>query len=97
MDEARLRDDAEAHGRATVEGDLKVAGSYLDKGAYAAAGQVMEKMPKPLEGSEVGSVELEGDEALVQIRYSGGGDEVVVESRWAERDGTPKIVGLSVL
>ncbi len=97
MDEARLRDDAEAHGRATVEGDLKTAGSYLDKEAYGPAGEVMEKMPKPLEASEVGSVEPEGDEALVQIRYSGGGGEVVVESRWADRGGTPKIVGLRVL
>ncbi|HYP24581.1 MAG TPA: hypothetical protein VEV43_13505 [Actinomycetota bacterium] len=97
MDEARLREDAEAHGSATVAGDLKTAGSYLDKEAYGPAGQVMEKMPKPLEGSEVGSVEVEGDAALVQIRYSGGGDEVVIESRWAERDGTPKIVGLRVL
>ncbi len=97
MDEARLREDAEAHGSATVSGDLKTAGSYLDKEAYAAAGQVMEKMPKPLEASEVGSVEIQGDEALVQIRYSGGGDEVVIESRWADRDGSPKIVGLSVL
>ena len=97
MDEARLREEAEAHGRATVEGDLKTAGSVLDKEAYGPAGQVMEKMPKPLESSEVGSVEMEGDEALVQIRYSGGGDEIVVESRWAEREGSPKIVGLRVL
>jgi hypothetical protein len=97
MDEARLREDAEAHGQATVEGDLKTAGGYLDKEAYAAAGEVMEKMPKPLEACEVGSVEQSGDEALVQIRYSGGGDEVIVESRWADRGGSPKIVGLRVL
>lgn len=94
MDEARLRDDADAHGQATVQGDLKTAGSYLDKEAYGPAGQVMEQMPKPLESCEVGSVEVQGEEALVQIRYSGGGDEVVIESRWAERDGAPKIVGL---
>lgn len=97
MDEAKVRDEAEMHGRATVEGDLKTAGSSLDKEAYGPAGEVMEKLPKPLEDSEVGSVEIAGDEAVVQIRYSGGGDEVVVESRWAERDGRPKIVGLRVL
>lgn len=97
MDEAKLREDADAHGQATVQGDLKTAGAYLDKEAYGAAGQVMEKMPKPLESSEVGSVEVQGDEALVQIRYAGGGDEVVIESRWALREGSPKIVGLRVL
>lgn len=97
MDEAKLREDADAHGQATVQGDLKTAGGYLDKEAYGAAGQVMESMPKPLEACEVGSVELQGEEALVQIRYSGAGDEVVVESRWADRGGTPKIVGLRVL
>ena len=97
MDEARLREDADTHGQATVAGDLKTAGSYLAKEAYGPAGEVMEKMPKPLEGAEVGSVETAGDEALVQIRYSGGGDEIVIESRWADRDGSPKIVGLRVL
>ncbi|MFN2587134.1 MAG: hypothetical protein ABR613_03295 [Actinomycetota bacterium] len=97
MDEARLREDADAHAQATVAGDLKTAGGYLDKEAFGAAGEVMQQMPKPLEAAEVGSVEAQGDEALVQIRYSGGGDEIVVESRWSERDGTPKIVGLRVL
>ncbi|MDQ3958022.1 MAG: hypothetical protein M3273_06825 [Actinomycetota bacterium] len=97
MDEATVREDAEAHGRATVEGDLKTAGSYLSKEAYAAAGEVMQKMPQPLEASEVTSVEIDGGEAVVQIRYSGGGDEVLVESRWADRDDAPKIVGLRVL
>ena len=97
MDEAKLREDADAHGQATVQGDLKTAGGYLDKEAYGAAGQVMEKMPQPLESCEVGSVEVQGEEALVQIRYAGGGDEVVIESRWADRGGTPKIVGLRVL
>jgi hypothetical protein len=97
MDEARLREDADAHGQATVQGDLKTAGSYLDKEAYAAAGQVMESMPKPLEACEVGSVEVDAEQAVVQIRYSGGGEEVVVESRWADRGGSPKIVGLRVL
>lgn len=97
MDESVIRSRAEAHGQATVAGDLKAASADLDRSAYAAAGEVMKKMPEGLSGSEVTSVTTEGDQVLVTIRYSGGGGSADVESTWAERDGEPKVVGLRVL
>ena len=97
MDESAVRQQAEAHGQATVAGDLKTAGGDLDKGAYAAAGEVMKQLPSDLTGSEVTEVRAEGDEWVVSIRYSGSSDPVTVESRWADRDGTPKIVDLKVV
>lgn len=97
MEEATVRQQAEAHGRATVAGDLKSAGGDLDKGAYAAAGEVMKKMPAELSRSEVTEVREEGDEWVVSILYSGASDSATVQSRWAERDGTPKIVDLKVV
>ena len=97
MDESTVRDRAEAHGKATVAGDLRVAGSDLTKEAMVQAGDVMKAMPDPLESSEVTSVQADGDEFVAQIRYAGAGAETVVESRWADRDGTPKIVSLKVL
>jgi hypothetical protein len=96
MDEETVRQHAEAHGRATVEGDLRAAGSDLTKDAVPAAGDVMKKMPSSLSSSAIESVTTEGDEYVVLIRYSGDGD-AVVESRWAERDGRPKIVDLKVV
>lgn len=97
MEEETVRQHAEAHGRATVEGDLRTAGSDLTHDALPAAGEVMKKMPKSLSGSAIDSVRAEGDEYVVLIRYSGEDSDAVVESRWAERDGRPKIVDLKVV
>jgi hypothetical protein len=97
MDESTIRDRAEAHGKATVAGDLRTAGSDLTKAAMAQAGDVMKAMPDPLEASEVTSVTADGDAFVAQIRYSGGGSETLVESRWSDEGGTPKIAALKVL
>lgn len=97
MDETTVRERAEAHGKATVAGDLRTAGSDLTKDAMGAAGAVMKEMPDPLESCEVTSVESAGGEVVARIRYVGGGRTTTVESRWAERDGTPRIVDLKVV
>jgi hypothetical protein len=97
MDHDTVRQHAEAHGRATVEGDLRTAGSDLTKDAMPAAGDVMKKMPASLSSSAIESVTPEGDDYVVLIRYSGEDGDAVVESRWAERDGRPKIVDLKVV
>lgn len=97
MDENALRERAETHGRATVAGDMKTAGSDLDASAYGAAGEVMKKLPEDLSGCEVTTVRSEGDRTLVTIRYAGAGGTADVESTWQERDGVPKIVDLKVL
>ena len=97
VDESAVRQQAEAHGRATVAGDLKMAGADLDKGAYAAAGEVMKKLPADLTGSEVTDVRAEGDQWVVSINYTGASDSAVVESRWADSDGSPKIMDLRVV
>ena len=97
MDEATVRRHAEAHGQATVTGDLKKAGGDLDKSAYGAAGEVMKQLPGDLSGSEVTEVRDDGDEWVVSIQYSGAADAATVESRWADRDGVPKIVDLKVV
>jgi hypothetical protein len=97
MDESTVRQQAEIHAKATVSGDLRTAGSDLTKEAIAQAPDVMKAMPATLESCEVTSVETEGNEIVAQIRYSGGGEEAIVASRWAERDGAPKIVDLKVL
>lgn len=97
MDEAAVRSSAQQHADATVAGDLKVAGSTLDKSAYGAAGEVMKKMPQSLTGCEIVSTVADGDDYVVTIRYDGDGSSATVESRWAEREGQPKIVDLKAL
>lgn len=97
MDENTIRERAQAHGQATVAGDLKTAGRDLDKSAYEAAGEVMKKLPEDLTGCEVTSIQDTGDRASVTIRYTGSGKSTEVESTWAEREGEAKIVDLKVL
>ncbi len=97
MDEGTVREHAEAHGAALVAGDLRTAGSDLTPEMQALAPKVMAQFPKKVTAAEVVSVEVTGDESVVQARYSGDDAEVTVESRWAERDGRPKIVDMKVV
>ncbi len=97
MDEQSVREAAETHARATVERDYETAGSYLGDGMMATAGEVMKDMPRPLTASEVTSVEGGDGAYTCRIRYSGDEGATVVDSRWAEVDGDPKIVGLEVV
>lgn len=97
MDESLIRSKAEEHATATVAGDLKTAGASLDKSAYAAAADVMKKLPEAMSGSEITSFRDEGEQAAVTIRYTGASGSADVESTWADREGEPKIVGLKVL
>jgi hypothetical protein len=96
VDEATVRQHAQAHGDAVVAGDLRRAGSDLDGEALAQAGEVMKQLPRTLTAAEIESLELEGDVATVRTRYSGDEGSGVVESRWEERDGRPKIVHMRV-
>ncbi len=97
MDDAAVRKHAEAHGQAVAAGDLRTAAGDLTPEAQAAAGEVMRRLPRPVTGAEVISVEDRGDEGVAQIRYGGEPEAVTVESRWAERDGRPKIVDLRIV
>lgn len=97
MDDAAVRTAAEEHAHATVQKDFKVAGSTLTETARGQAGDVMKAMPGELSGYEITGVNAAGDETLVTIAYRGAEGEAMVESRWAEVDGRPMIVNLSVL
>jgi uracil DNA glycosylase superfamily protein len=97
MDETTVREAAETHARATVERDYETAGSYLSEDMKTAAGEVMRAMPRPLTGSEVLSVEESGGSYTARIRYTGDEGATTVDSRWAEVDGSPTIVGLEIV
>ncbi len=97
MDEQAVRTHAEQHGQAMVDGDIKRAGSDLTPEAQAQAPDVMSNFPRKVETAEVVSLDVQGEEAVVQARYSGEGKEVLVESRWGDRDGRPKILDMKVV
>jgi hypothetical protein len=97
VDEATVRQHAEAHGEAVVEGDLRRAGRDLDGDALVQAGEVMKQLPRTIRSADVESVETEGEACVVRTRYRGDEGEGVVESRWEEREGRPKIVEMRVV
>jgi hypothetical protein len=93
MDEAKVREHAEAHARAMAAGDLATASRDLTSEGRATAGPVMAQMPSPLEAAEVSTV----TDRVALIEYSGGGKKLSVESTWEDRDGRPMIVDLKVV
>jgi hypothetical protein len=97
MDESVVREHAEAHGQAIVDGDTNRAGSDLTRAGMEAVGPVMKAMPQPVTKAEVQSVESKGDSVEVLIRYTGTGDETLnVRSVWVDEGGRPKISDLSL-
>lgn len=96
MDEQTLRAAAEDHAKATVAGDFRTAGSYLNTDARGQAPAIMSAMPGPLTDCAVTSVEVTGDAAKVLISYTGETGTTTVESTWGEEDGKPVIVGLAL-
>ena len=97
MDEAIVREHAQAHGQAIVDGDNDRAGSDLTKAAMPTVGPVMKAMPNPVETAEVQSVVSEGDSYVVTIHYRGAQEaELTVRSVWVDEGGRPKIAELQL-
>jgi hypothetical protein len=97
MDEGTIREHAEAHGQAVVEREYGRAMDDLSDGVKATAAQVMGELPQPITSAEVVRVEVDGEGGMAQIRYSGAEGAATVESRWADVEGRPRIVDLSVV
>jgi hypothetical protein len=97
VDQESVRKHAESHAQAMAAGDLRAASGDLTDSGKAAAPAVMGRMPKPLDSAEVTGVEVDGDEVVALILYSGGEEQVTVKSRWAEEGGRPMIVDLEVI
>ncbi len=96
MDEAAVREQAQAHGQAMVDGDMNRAGSDLTKEAMASAGAVMKEMPRPVTAADIQSIEAQDDGYLVAIKYSGPETSIVVRSRWIDEGARPKIAELTL-
>ena len=96
MDESSVRQHAEAHGNAVVGGDLRTAGADLTPEAASQARDVMGRVPQPTTSADILGIEAEGEQMVVAILYKGEDKEATVLSTWAERDGRPMIINLSV-
>ena len=92
MDEAAVRQHAEAHASANASGDLKRAATDLSEEALANIGPVARQLPRPITEGTVTRVETAGEGRYVAtILYSGPDASVTVESVWVEQGGRPMI------
>jgi hypothetical protein len=92
-----VREHANRHAQAMVEGDLKRAAGDLAESGRSDAPSVMAAIPKSIDSATVAEVAAEGDEAVATIVYTGEGRDVSVESRWSEHGDRPMIVGLKLV
>jgi hypothetical protein len=92
MEEAKVREYAERHGKSVERGDMAAVASDMIEDLHPQLPVVEQILPNPCNKAEVLSVEPAEDHAIVHIRYTGDDKTVTVRSRWEERGGTPMIV-----
>jgi hypothetical protein len=88
MDEAQVRQRAQAHVDAVVRGDNRTAAADFGESARPQLGALGRAMPRPVKSARIDSVQTEADRAVVHITYVGDDETVTVRSEWA---GEPEL------
>src|ERR1041385_4371028 len=97
MDEAAVRSAAERFGTALVDGNVDAAIEHLSDELKRNLGEVIALLPLPASDVQVASVER-GASALVLVLHAiGETADTDLQTRWKDRDGTPRIVEISHL
>ena len=98
MDEPHVRERAESLCSALVAGDIDRVTEDFSEELRHNLGEVLALFMLPSEAATVEAVERgAGSGFTVLLRLVGAGEEVVVETRWKERDGRPTIIEASHL
>jgi hypothetical protein len=97
MDEQAVRDHARSFCDALVAGDIGLATEDFSKELRQNLGEVLSLLPLPAVEATVESVEHGGPGYTVILRLVGETDEVMIQTRWKERDGRPTVVEASHL
>jgi hypothetical protein len=97
MDEATIRDRAQAMADGLVAGDIERALADLSPELRRNLGEVLTLLPLPATDATIESVEATGSGWTAVIRVVGGTDEVAVATRWKDRGGAPTVIEVSHL
>ena len=92
MDEQAVREHAQALCDALVAGDVDRAIEVFSKELRQNLGEVIQLLPLPASEATVESVEHGGAGYNVVIRLVGETEEVLIQTRWKDRDGQPTVV-----
>jgi hypothetical protein len=88
MDEAAVREHAQSLCEKLVAGDIEDFSKELRQNL----GEVIALLPLPASEATVESVEHGGAGFNVVIRLVGETEEVLIQTRWKDRDGAPTVV-----
>jgi len=97
MDESVVREHAQAMADALVAGDIDRATTDFSEELRRNLGEVLALLPLPANDATVESVEHSGAGFNVVINLIGETEEVQIQTRWKDRDGTPTVVETSHL
>jgi hypothetical protein len=97
MDEQAVREHAQALCDAFVAGDIDRATGHFSTELRRNLGEVLALLPLPSSAGTVESVAHTGSGYNVVIRLVGETDEVMIQTRWKDRDGRPTVVEASHL
>ena len=97
MEEAQVRERAEAMCAALVAGDVGKATEDFSKELRQNLGEVVALLPLPATEATVDSIERGSSGFVVVLRLVGETEEVLLQTRWKERDDQPTLIELSHL
>ena len=97
MEEAQVRERAEAVCAALVVGDVGKATESFSKELRQNLGEVVALLPLPATEATVDSIERGSSGFVVVLRLVGETEEVLLQTRWKERDDQPTLIELSHL
>jgi hypothetical protein len=97
MDEQAVRDRAAELCTALAAGDIERATQDFSPELRRNLGEVLMLLPLPASEVSIESLDHGGTGYNVVIRLIGESDEVLVQTRWKERDGRPTVVEASHL
>jgi hypothetical protein len=97
MDEEQVRSSADAFGDALVAGDVDRAVEPFSDELRRNLGEVIALLPLPVTEATIETIERGSSAYVVTSRLVGESDEVELQTRWKDRDGTPTVVEVSHL
>jgi hypothetical protein len=98
MEEPDVRERAEALCAALVDGNIEAATQDFSKELRQNLGEVVVLLPLPAIEATVDSIERGGGSGYtVVLRLVGETEEVLIQTRWKERDERPTLIELSHL
>jgi hypothetical protein len=97
MEEQDVRARAEAMCAALVTGDVGLATEDFSRELKQNLGEVIVLLPLPATEATVDSIEHSGAGYTVVLRLVGETEEVLIQTRWKDRDGRPTVIEVSHL